>query len=81
MLKSNDPCWCGSGKKYKRCHRADAALVKPGRQSPMRPVPADIARPDYAETGTPRVWDEPAVKSPEVIERMRRAGAAAAEIL
>jgi preprotein translocase subunit SecA len=18
----NDPCWCGSGKKYKRCHGA-----------------------------------------------------------
>jgi methionyl aminopeptidase len=22
MLKSNDPCWCGSGRKYKRCHKA-----------------------------------------------------------
>jgi preprotein translocase subunit SecA len=23
-LGRNDPCWCGSGKKYKRCHlRAD----------------------------------------------------------
>ncbi|MET0385307.1 MAG: SEC-C metal-binding domain-containing protein, partial [Polyangiales bacterium] len=22
----NDPCWCGSGKKYKHCHmRSDAA--------------------------------------------------------
>jgi methionyl aminopeptidase len=20
--KSNDPCWCGSGRKYKRCHKA-----------------------------------------------------------
>lgn len=20
MLKRNDPCWCGSGKKYKKCH-------------------------------------------------------------
>jgi len=19
-LRRNDPCWCGSGKKYKRCH-------------------------------------------------------------
>ncbi len=19
-LSRNDPCWCGSGKKYKRCH-------------------------------------------------------------
>ena len=21
-LNRNDPCWCGSGKKYKRCHGA-----------------------------------------------------------
>jgi uncharacterized protein YchJ len=20
MLRANDDCWCGSGKKYKRCH-------------------------------------------------------------
>ena len=25
MLRANDDCWCGSGKKYKRCHQADAA--------------------------------------------------------
>ncbi len=81
MLKSNDPCWCGSGKKYKRCHRADVALVAPGELSPMRTVPADIPRPDYADTGEPARWPEPLVKSPEVIARMRRAGRAAAEIL
>jgi len=23
-LGRNDPCWCGSGKKYKRCHGAAA---------------------------------------------------------
>ena len=22
MPGANDPCWCGSGKKYKNCHRA-----------------------------------------------------------
>jgi len=22
QLGRNDPCWCGSGKKYKRCHFA-----------------------------------------------------------
>jgi methionyl aminopeptidase len=22
LPKSNDPCWCGSGRKYKRCHKA-----------------------------------------------------------
>ncbi|MBN1128464.1 MAG: SEC-C domain-containing protein, partial [Chitinispirillaceae bacterium] len=20
MINRNDPCWCGSGKKYKKCH-------------------------------------------------------------
>jgi preprotein translocase subunit SecA len=26
----NDPCWCGSGKKYKQCHmRQDLAAVQP----------------------------------------------------
>jgi methionyl aminopeptidase len=81
MLKSNDMCWCGSGRKYKRCHKADDQLVKPGTVSPGRPVPPDIPRPDYADTGEPTHWSEPAVKSPEVIARMRKAGRAAAEIL
>ena len=21
-IERNDPCWCGSGKKYKKCHEA-----------------------------------------------------------
>jgi methionyl aminopeptidase len=47
----------------------------------MRSVPATIARPPYAETGIPPRWNEPLIKSPELIERMRRAGALAAEVL
>jgi len=81
MLKSNDPCWCGSGRKYKRCHKESEERLRPGRLSPVRVVPDDIARPDYAETGEPRRWAEPRVKSPDVIERMRVACRAAAEIL
>jgi methionyl aminopeptidase len=88
----NDPCWCGSGKKYKKCHRdADAAgggppeegragAVRPGVVSPRRPVPPHIARPSYAETGRPR----PASRIADPVERaarMRRAGRAAAEVL
>jgi preprotein translocase subunit SecA len=23
-IRPNDPCYCGSGKKYKKCHGADA---------------------------------------------------------
>jgi len=89
---ANDPCWCGSGKKYKKCHRdADAAAggmpeearggaVRPGVVSPRRPVPAHVPRPSYAETGRPR----PAARIADPadrIARMRRAGRAAAEVL
>ena len=77
----NDPCWCGSDKKYKHCHRGFEGSVVPGVQSPMRTVPASIAAPDYAATGQPVRRNEPRVKSPEIIEKMRTAGRAAAEIL
>jgi methionyl aminopeptidase len=89
---ANDPCWCGSGKKYKKCHRdADAAAgglpeearggaVRPGVVSPRRPVPAGIPRPSYAAGGRPR--PEARITDPaDRIARMRRAGRAAAEVL
>jgi len=81
LPQANDACWCGSGRKYKRCHRRSEGRVLPGRVSPMRAVPPHIGRPPYAETGEVRHWDEARVKSPEIIERMRHAGAVAAEIL
>jgi len=79
-LKSNDPCWCGSGRKYKRCHKSSEGRVRPGRVSPLRSVPAHIGRPPYADGPVTR-WNEPRVKSAQVIEKMRVAGRAAAEIL
>ena len=81
MLKANDPCWCGSGQKFKRCHRSNDAVLRPGRISPMRTVPADIPRPPYAESGEAPRRAENVVKDPDTIERMRRAGRAAAEVL
>ncbi|MCS6970348.1 MAG: type I methionyl aminopeptidase [Planctomycetes bacterium] len=64
MLGPNDPCWCGSGRKYKRCHQprdvvadfgrevgrlpSELRPVRPGRVSPRRSVPPHIPRPDYA---------------------------------
>ena len=81
MIMQNDPCWCGSGKKYKRCHHQPALLLRPGNISPRRTVPDDIPRPRYAESGNPGPEQEPDVKSADVIARMRRAGRAAAEIL
>ncbi len=81
VLKANDPCFCGSGRKFKRCHKASFEHIRPGELSPVRSVPAEIGRPPYAETGDPLEHDEPPVQPPEVIEAMRRAGRAAAEVL
>ena len=103
--KRNDPCYCGSGKKYKHCHlkkerqamtsgnrgllgayeernpnRVPAHHVRPGVVSPMRPVPESIPRPEYAG-GARLKGRPPLLKSPEVLERMRRACRAAREIL
>ncbi len=80
-IKSNDPCWCGSGRKYKRCHKGSEGRVLPGRVSPMLTVPDGITPTPYYATGEPERWDEPMVKSPEIIERMRVAGRIAAEVL
>jgi methionyl aminopeptidase len=95
LPKPNDPCWCGSNAKYKKCHRGADAVearkrgpetrsrgIRPGTISPMRPVPEHIPRPDYAVTGRPgRTFPASEVKSPDVIARMRRACKAAAEVM
>src|SRR5512136_3474121 len=83
----NEPCWCGSGKKYKKCHRdrdaetpAAGREVRPGTVTPMRSVPSSIPLPSYARTGRPR--KAPRIADPaDRAARMRRAGRAAAEVL
>jgi methionyl aminopeptidase len=47
----------------------------------MRSVPDHIARPPYAATGQVTRQPESAIKTPDVIDRMRVAGATAAEVL
>jgi len=91
----NDACWCGSGQKYKKCHldsdergatapapapRAARARLRPGRVSPRRAVPPQIARPEYATSGQPRNGGRD-VKTPDELERLRRACRAAAQVL
>jgi methionyl aminopeptidase len=80
-IQSNDPCWCGSGRKYKRCHKPLEGRVLPGDVSPMLTWPAHLERPPYADSGVVKRITEPSVKSPEIIERMRVACRLAAEIL
>ncbi|CAN5480424.1 type I methionyl aminopeptidase [soil metagenome] len=81
LPQANEACWCGSGRKYKRCHKPLEGRVLQGIVSPMRSVPDHIARPPYAATGRVDRWNEDRVKSPEIIERMRHAGKVAAEVL
>ncbi|MBN2301768.1 MAG: type I methionyl aminopeptidase [Lentisphaerae bacterium] len=65
-LGRNDLCWCGSGKKYKKCHMEQDMLADKihlsqndsnnsirttGHVSSMRPIPANITCPVYATTG------------------------------
>lgn len=78
---ANDPCWCGSGRKYKRCHKGTEGRIQPGIISPMRYVPDSIVKPPYADTGVVPRYNESRIKELEVIERMRVAGDAAKEIL
>jgi methionyl aminopeptidase len=57
--------------------------VRPGTISPRRSVPGRIARPHYvdARPGTPADFDDPMVKDPETIARMREAGRIAADAI
>ena len=47
MIQRNDPCWCGSGKKYKKCHlKAESQGKVPDPRKPsaaMIKTPAQIA--------------------------------------
>jgi methionyl aminopeptidase len=47
----------------------------------MREVPPGITPTDYYQSGSPEKWDEPMIKSPDVIDRMRVAGRVAADVL
>lgn len=80
-MKANDQCFCGSGRKFKRCHKESFDPLRPGTVAPLRTVPDHIAVPSYITDGQVNRWDEPAVKSPDVIDRMRRTGADAAKVL
>ncbi len=83
-LKSNDPCWCGSGNKHKRCHGDRNALARPavrlGHVSAPRPVPDDIVRPSYVTSGIVPA-QETQLQDAESLIRLRRACAVGAKVL
>ena len=71
--------------KRKRRRVTDAPVsepaVRPGLLSPTRSVPSGIGLPPYAVSGDPGPAQSSSVRTADEVERMRRAGAAAAEIL
>lgn len=94
LPRPNDTCWCGSGKKYKKCHEEDDTdflrgekkyletnKIVAGRVSPRRTVPAHIPRPDYADTGVPNRENARNVRTAEELVRMRKSCRAAALLL
>ncbi len=36
VLGRNEPCWCGSSRKYKSCHLAADARRRPAQRPPTR---------------------------------------------
>jgi methionyl aminopeptidase len=57
------------------------ATVAPGTQSPRRPVPSSIARPEYVDRPAPAPYTGPEVKDAATIEAMRLAGRLAAQAM
>jgi methionyl aminopeptidase len=66
MIQRNDPCWCGSGKKYTKCHLFEDQKKKP---------PIHDGQPPKIKVG------KKFLKSPHEIEGMRRAGAFNGELM
>jgi methionyl aminopeptidase len=56
-------------------------VLVPGTVSPLRPVPPQIARPEYVGRPAPAPYTGPEVQDPGTVERMRRAGRLAAQAL
>ena len=73
-LGRNDPCHCGSGKKYKQCHLdKDEAAAREARATAMAEAEKNAPAPE-----TPKDGDKPAVKShdkPNFHEQRGRGGA------
>ncbi len=57
------------------------SVLSPGRVSPRRPVPPEIARPEYVNRPAPAPYTGPEVKDADTIERMRVAGRLAAQAM
>lgn len=67
--------------KEELARRAPLGNTKPGTLSPKRHVPSHIERPEYLFHSGPEVVTSSDIKTPETVERIRRAGKIAADAL
>ena len=70
MINRNDPCWCGSGKKYKKC-----CLAKDEEARRAAPPPSSGAPGGDKRHAAPPKPKRNHVKKPAQIAAMRRSGA------
>ncbi len=84
-LRGNDRCWCGSGRKHKKCHGDVRVLQRPavelGTVSAPRDVPDGVERPDYVSVGSITTDKGFQIHDAESLQRMRTACRVAAEVL
>jgi methionyl aminopeptidase len=84
-LRANDPCWCGSRAKLKRCHgdheRHRRNAVRPGVIGPIRAVDASITRPPYVGTGRRSPPSSRQIIAGDALVRLRNACRVAADVL
>jgi methionyl aminopeptidase len=80
-LRANDACWCGSGRKVKRCHGPSYERVRPGTVAPRMPLPEGVELPHYAAHGGKSRRDVPDVQDATTLDAMRRTGRDAAVVL
>jgi methionyl aminopeptidase len=84
-LRANEACWCGSGRKLKRCHGDHEPHrrrgVAPAHVGPLRSVPDHVTRPPYVGAMGRKGVPVPQVFVGADLDRMRRAGRVAAEVL
>ncbi|MEE8142208.1 MAG: methionyl aminopeptidase [Planctomycetota bacterium] len=76
-LGRNDPCWCGSGQKYKKCHFSADDQSSEGGTRAMDKKPFDSQFPSRARNP----WRNSLILNADEREEMRRAGRFNAELL
>lgn len=84
-LRANEPCWCGTGRKLKRCHgdfdRHRRPDVEPGVVTAPLDVPDHVVRPPYVGALGRKGAPVAQIFEGADLERMRHAGRVAAEVL